>query len=158
MPSAFTALINIWNAGIFLEEGRFIPATEVRSGAGLQVEGGAAPGPSTQAAIAAAASQQRPVKLTISRRDARGNVARYHIIDSVSMLKGDKSQWDRIVAVFTLGQEWQFKDWHWPRRGADGKTIISDEISPVDIFQRCEWGRERSKRKRGGREEREEVG
>jgi parafibromin len=33
----------------------------------------------------------------------------YEVRDKPSALKGD--DWDRVVAVFVLGKEWQFKDW-----------------------------------------------
>jgi len=40
------------------------------------------------------------------------------VIDSTAKLT--TSDWSRVVAVFVLGPEWQFKDWPWHK--------------PVDIF------------------------
>ena len=44
----------------------------------------------------------------------------YHVYDSTKGFTAN--EWSRIVAVFTTGQTWQFKDWEW-------KT-------PVDIFSK----------------------
>lgn len=40
------------------------------------------------------------------------------MIDSTT--KMSTKDWSRVVAVFVLGQAWQFKDWHWS--------------SPVELF------------------------
>ena len=42
-------------------------------------------------------------------RKINGETVTFEVHDSV--LSFTQSQWNRIVAVFVMGQEWQFKDW-----------------------------------------------
>jgi len=56
----------------------------------------------------------------IERKKADSTVIPYHVIDNVSKL--DPKDWNRVVAVFVQGAEWQFKNWRWS--------------TPVDIFSR----------------------
>jgi parafibromin len=42
----------------------------------------------------------------------------YHVIDNTTKMTA--RDWNRVVAVFVLGQSWQFKDWQWS--------------SPVELF------------------------
>ncbi|EPS68631.1 hypothetical protein M569_06137 [Genlisea aurea] len=91
VPSAFTTLITIYNVKEFLEDGVFIP-TEVKL---KQMQG------------------QKPDCVTVqkkfSSRDRVAAAAAYEVRDKPSSLKSD--DWDRVVAVFVLGKDWQFKDW-----------------------------------------------
>ncbi|KAJ3193756.1 accessory factor associated with RNA polymerase II [Irineochytrium annulatum] len=41
-----------------------------------------------------------------------GALRRFQVIDSIDKLKSSED-WDRVVAVFATGQEWQFKGWRW---------------------------------------------
>ncbi|KAL0457184.1 UNVERIFIED_CONTAM: protein CDC73 [Sesamum latifolium] len=88
VPSAFSTLITIYNVKEFLEDGVFIP-TDVKL---KQVKGG------------------KPDCVTVQKKFSRDRVVTaYEVRDKPSALKSD--DWDRVVAVFVLGKEWQFKDW-----------------------------------------------
>ncbi|XP_010532562.1 PREDICTED: protein CDC73 homolog [Tarenaya hassleriana] len=90
VPSAFQTLITIYNVKEFLEDGVFIP-TDVKA---KQMKG------------------PKPDCITVQKkfsRDREKVVTAYEVRDKPSALKQD--DWDRVVAVFVLGKEWQFKDW-----------------------------------------------
>lgn len=88
VPSAFQTLITIYNVKEFLEDGVFIP-TDVRV---KQMKG------------------TKPDCVTVQKKFSRDRVVTaYEVRDKPSALKPE--DWDRVVAVFVLGKEWQFKDW-----------------------------------------------
>ncbi|CAI9118427.1 OLC1v1019997C1 [Oldenlandia corymbosa var. corymbosa] len=87
VPSAFSTLITMYNVKDFLEDGVFVP-TDVKV-------------------------NQKVVKsdcVTVQNKFSRDRaVTAYEVRDKPSALKPE--DWDRVVAVFVLGKEWQFKDW-----------------------------------------------
>ncbi|KAK9288783.1 hypothetical protein L1049_017247 [Liquidambar formosana] len=88
VPSAFQTLITIYNVKEFLEDGVFIP-TDVKA---KQMKG------------------PKPDCVTVQKKFSRDRVVTaYEVRDKPSALKAE--DWDRVVAVFVLGKEWQFKDW-----------------------------------------------
>ncbi|KAK7405934.1 hypothetical protein VNO78_07546 [Psophocarpus tetragonolobus] len=88
VPSAFQTLITIYNVKEFLEDGVYIP-TDVKV---KQMKGA------------------RPDCVTVQKKLSRDRVVTaYEVRDKPSSLKPD--DWDRVVAVFVLGKDWQFKDW-----------------------------------------------
>ncbi|KAL3505944.1 hypothetical protein ACH5RR_031326 [Cinchona calisaya] len=88
VPSAFSTLITIYNVKEFLEDGVFIP-TDVKI---KQMKG------------------VKPDCVTVQKKFSRDRVVTaYEVRDKPSTLKSE--DWDRVVAVFVLGKEWQFKDW-----------------------------------------------
>lgn len=88
VPSAFQTLITIYNVKEFLEDGVFVP-TDVKV---KQMKGA------------------RPECVTVQKKFSRDRVVTaYEVRDKPSALKSE--DWDRVVAVFVLGKEWQFKDW-----------------------------------------------
>ncbi|XP_016464109.1 protein CDC73 homolog [Nicotiana tabacum] len=88
VPSAFSTLITIYNVKEFLEDGVFIP-TDVKL---KQMKG------------------MKPDCITVQKKFSRDRVVTaYEVRDKPSALKAE--DWDRVVAVFVLGKEWQFKDW-----------------------------------------------
>lgn len=90
VPSAFQTLITIYNVKEFLEDGVYIPTdVKVKSMNGV-----------------------RPECVTVQKKFSRDRdqvVKAYEVRDKPSALKAE--DWDRVVAVFVLGKEWQFKDW-----------------------------------------------
>ena len=57
------------------------------------------------------------VKVTHRPQQQQGGVAAgrstvYHVVDNGRNFS--KDDWNRVVAVFAQGQEWQFKGWPWP--------------------------------------------
>ncbi|KAL6004707.1 accessory factor associated with RNA polymerase II [Asimina triloba] len=87
VPSALQTLITIYNVKEFLEDGVFVP-TEVKMKLGTS----------------------KPDCVTVQKKFSRDRVvAAYEVRDKPSTLKAE--DWDRVVAVFVLGKEWQFKDW-----------------------------------------------
>lgn len=90
VPSAFQTLITIYNVKEFLEDGVFVP-TDAKV---KQLKPGSA----------------KPDCVTVQKKFSRDRVvAAYEVRDKPSALKSE--DWDRVVAVFVLGKEWQFKDW-----------------------------------------------
>lgn len=51
---------------------------------------------------------QREKEITITRILPNGKNAKYVLLDNPNKL--NEKEWDRVVAVFALGQGWQFKD------------------------------------------------
>lgn len=90
VPSAFQTLITIYNVKEFLEDGVFVP-TDAKV---KQLRPGST----------------KPDCVTVQKKFSRDRVvAAYEVRDKPSALKSE--DWDRVVAVFVLGKEWQFKDW-----------------------------------------------
>ncbi|KVH92461.1 protein CDC73 homolog isoform X1 [Cynara cardunculus var. scolymus] len=89
VPSASQTLITIYNVKEFLEDGVFIP-TDVKM---KQMKG------------------PKPECVTVMKKfSSRDRVTTaYEVRDKPSALKAE--EWGRVVAVFVLGKEWQFKDW-----------------------------------------------
>ncbi|KAF6138149.1 hypothetical protein GIB67_033563 [Kingdonia uniflora] len=89
VPSASQTLITMYNVKEFLEDGVFI-STDVKM---KQMKGVA-----------------KPDCVTVQKKFSRERVVTaYEVRDKPSALKAE--DWDRVVAVFVLGKEWQFKDW-----------------------------------------------
>lgn len=105
VPSAFQTLITIYNVKEFLEDGVYIP-TDVKA---KQMKG------------------PKPDCVTVQKKFSRDRdrvVTAYEVRDKPSALKAE--DWDRVVAVFVLGKEWQFKDWPFKDH--------------VEIFNKSEFG------------------
>ncbi|XP_057817080.1 protein CDC73 homolog isoform X2 [Cryptomeria japonica] len=86
VPSAFQTRMNIYNAKDFLEDGVYV-APDVK----------------------AKQMPQKPECVTIQRKIGREKTpVAYQIRDKPSALAAN--DWDRVVALFVLGKEWQFKD------------------------------------------------
>ena len=65
---------------------------------------------------------KRDNEVLIQRRKEGGLTVPYRVIDNPKKL--NPPDWDRVVAVFVMGQAWQFKDWPW-----DGNpTVIFSKI------------------------------
>jgi len=86
VPAALTAHLTLYNALDFLELGTFISSIDKRS-----------------------ASSKKPGSVTIKSFADKSRA--YEVIDSTQKLK--EQDWERVVAVFALGQQWQFKGWKW---------------------------------------------
>jgi parafibromin len=109
VPKGMTAPITMANAHEFLCHGRYVPRDVMLQ---RQRAGAAAGG-----MVAAPTTFTRTVKVVggESGGGGGGNAAatalvEYEIMDNPKKL-GSIEEWDRIVAVFVLGQSWQFKDW-----------------------------------------------
>ncbi|EKX50197.1 hypothetical protein GUITHDRAFT_104010 [Guillardia theta CCMP2712] len=93
VPQAQSSLINKWNAKILLEEGKYRSKEDVRkSGAD----------PDSLATVTHMEDQE---------------MQRYRIVDNVDALGGE--EWNRIVAVFVQGSDWQFKNPKWNSIGGN---------------------------------------
>ncbi|ORX43559.1 CDC73-domain-containing protein [Hesseltinella vesiculosa] len=95
VPAAPTAKLNLFNIKEFLQNEMYLDAQEIR-----------------------ASGEKKPDQVTVERRRPNGQIAVYHIVDSVSGLK--QTDWDRVCCVVTTGQQWQFKGWKWEK--------------PLDVF------------------------
>ncbi len=86
VPAALTTNLTLYNAQDFLEQGVFVSSIDKRT-----------------------ASSKKPVSVTIKSFADKSTV--YEVLDSTAKLK--EQDWERVVAVFALGQQWQFKGWKW---------------------------------------------
>lgn len=85
VPSASQTLLNTFNAKEFLEDGIYVsPDSKV-------------------------GTMKKTDVLIIHRRIGRDQPIKYEVRDKPCTLS--PKDWDRVVAVFVLGKEWQFKDW-----------------------------------------------
>eukprot|EP01018_Ginkgo_biloba_P022160 Gb_19881 [translate_table: standard] len=87
VPSAFQTLLNMYNAKEFLEDGAYVaPDVKVKQ------------------------MPKKPECITIQRKSSHGKSAvTFEVRDKPSSFAPE--DWDRVVAVFVLGKEWQFKNW-----------------------------------------------
>ncbi|KAJ3396534.1 hypothetical protein HDU92_002714 [Lobulomyces angularis] len=105
VPAGMTSCLNIYNVEDFLCEQKFIPSDVIRK-----------------------SGKAKPLSVQLKRKFFSGsngtssnsgkNLQNFLVYDNVDRFTS--SEWDRVVAVFALGQEWQFKNWKWSK--------------PVDIF------------------------
>jgi len=103
ISAAPKSLITMYNAKEVLQDLRFVSNEEMRKGG------------------------KRENELLITRRKEGGLTVPYRVIDNPNKLTpGD---WDRVVAVFVMGQAWQFKGWPY-----DGNpTVIFSKICGFHI-------------------------
>ena len=122
VPAAVSSMINMFNAKSLLLDGAFVRPDDAR----------------------AAAGGEKAAKITLRRTDSRGAASQYYVIDDPTKLA--RHDWLKVVAVFAAGPEWQFKGWKWGKVAApdvlNPKVIKEPEdIAPVKIFDKGEWGR-----------------
>jgi len=98
IPAAPKSLITMFNAKEILQDLKYVSTEEKR-----------------------ATGTKRENDVLIQRRKEGGLTVPYRVLDNPGRLTN--AEWDRVVAVFVMGQAWQFKGW--PH---DGK--------PVDILSR----------------------
>lgn len=95
VPKGMTAPITLINAHEFFCNGHFIPRD-------VMIKQG----------------RQRTPATTFTRNVRRSagstGLLEYEIMDNPKKLGSDPKEWERIVAVVVLGQDWQFKDWPQP--------------------------------------------
>jgi parafibromin len=104
LPKGLTPPVSMWNAYHLFQNSKFIPRDV------LMKQG------------ATKASIQTLVKHRFDIRRG-GHELEFELMDNpTSQLGGNPKEWDRIVAVVSLGASWQFKDW--PRGFS----------TPVDLF------------------------
>ena len=106
VPKAMTSPVTMWNAHEFLSNARFVPR-DVLIKQGMK---------------------KNSIQTIVSHKlDARrgGAVLDFELMDNPTTKLGhDMREWDRIVAVISLGASWQFTDW--PRGYS----------KPVELFSR----------------------
>ncbi|KAI6654412.1 hypothetical protein LOD99_808 [Oopsacas minuta] len=101
VPAALTAVITLQNAKEFLQDDKYMAMSDI------QIQ-----------SVGDILIQRRKVEPGTSKFFT----APYRIIDSPAKLR--QNDWNRVVAVFVAGPQWQFKGW--PGLAIDG--------SPVEIF------------------------
>merc|ERR1712029_1236997 len=105
ISAAPKSLITMYNAKEILQDLKFISTEDVKVKGGLK----------------------RDNEVLIQRRKEGGLTVPYRVIDNPKKL--NPGDWDRVVAVFVMGQAWQFKDWPW-----DGNpTVIFSKICASHI-------------------------
>lgn len=93
VPSAMTATLNLLNAQMFLQDGKYVTPAE-----GAEI---------------VERRPDNPHVLRIDRKDTRGEPRKYYIVDDPLAAGMREDDWQRVVAVFVHGPEWQFKGWLW---------------------------------------------
>lgn len=88
VPPLATAPISLLNIRSFLEDGQYVPGSQLR-----------------------AESSEKEEAVYIERKFSDGTFIRFKVVDSVR--KFQNPHWERLTAVFTLGPQWQFKGWRW---------------------------------------------
>jgi parafibromin len=94
VPAAMSAMLNMWNARQFLEQGQYVPSAEAYK-----------------------ARPERGAPVVAFRRSAgraHPPLPTYHVTDVVPPARSP--DWQRVVAVVVQGKPWQFRDW--PFKGA----------------------------------------
>eukprot|EP00455_Lapot_gusevi_P057644 TRINITY_DN9871_c0_g1_i7.p1 TRINITY_DN9871_c0_g1~~TRINITY_DN9871_c0_g1_i7.p1 ORF type:complete len:229 (+),score=52.03 TRINITY_DN9871_c0_g1_i7:103-687(+) len=101
VPSALTSLLTIYNAKEFLQQALFVPSVTMRDRL------------KEQQREEGAARVEPPSVMYIERASHHDDTktVRYEIIDQVKNLS--PKDWNRVVAVFATGAQWQFDDWKW---------------------------------------------
>lgn len=117
-PSA-SALINMSNVKAFLEDGKFVDPTS----------GSIDP-------------MSAPNMVRIVRNSKRFNrKIRYLVVNDVDKFFTKPEHWDRVVAVFTTGQEWQFKNYRYSnpnvlfQKVKGFYTYYSGDVVPPNVSQ-----------------------
>jgi len=100
ISAAPKSLITMYNAKEILQDLRFISTEDMKAKGG---------------------GMKRDNEVLIQRRKEGGTVP-YRVIDNPSKLT--QTDWDRVVAVFVMGQAWQFKNWPW----GGNPTVIFSKI------------------------------
>uniref|UniRef100_A0A0K2U9A7 Hyrax [Apis mellifera] n=1 Tax=Lepeophtheirus salmonis TaxID=72036 RepID=A0A0K2U9A7_LEPSM len=104
IPAAPKSLISMHNAKDVLQDLKFV-STEDKKAQGAK----------------------RDNELLIQRRKEGGYTVPYRVIDNPAKLSN--ADWDRVVAVFVMGQAWQFKGWPW-----DGNpTVIFSKVAAFHV-------------------------
>ncbi|CAM6100252.1 unnamed protein product [Calypogeia fissa] len=86
VPSASQTMVNTYNVKELLEDGIYItPEVKAKS------------------------LPKKPENVTLLRKMGRDHPVKYEVRDKPSVMSS--KDWERVVAVFVLGKEWQFKDW-----------------------------------------------
>jgi parafibromin len=98
IPSSPNSLITMYNAKDILQELKFVTQEDKR-----------------------ASGAQRENEVLLQRRKDGNTTVPYRIVDQPGKLT--PHDWSRVVAVFVLGPQWQFKGWPW-------------EGNPVEIFSK----------------------
>ncbi|KAJ3412807.1 hypothetical protein HDV05_000213 [Chytridiales sp. JEL 0842] len=105
VPAALQSTITLHNALSFLRDCKFIPTEDyIKKGdakpSTLMLERKAIAAPSTSSSASAGGA---------AGVGAGGGPKLFQLMDSVDKLRSE--DWERVVAVFATGQEWQFKNW-----------------------------------------------
>ncbi|KAJ2999830.1 40S ribosomal protein S4, X isoform [Globomyces sp. JEL0801] len=95
IPAAAQSVISLYNVEELLIKQNFVAADEFRKKGII-----------------------KPASVIIKRDPKKYAVSDFLVLDSIDSLK--PIDWKRVVGVFTMGQEWQFRSWKWDK--------------PVDIF------------------------
>lgn len=101
IPSSPNSLITMFNAKDILQELKFVTQEEKR-----------------------ASGSQRENEVLLQRRKDGNTSVPYRVVDQPGKLT--PLDWSRVVAVFVLGPQWQFKGWPW-------------EGNPVEIFSKSKF-------------------
>ena len=109
------APLNIWNVDMFLRSKMWEAPDVCRKRAEAQVQD--------------PTSLSKPRLKLLQRTSPTAAFAEVKVIDTVTGL--DRGMYDRIVAIFADGAEWQFKGWRWDKKPGE------PDLTPVDIFNRC---------------------
>ena len=89
IPQGRTALVNMFNAVSFLQDGKLDKTKKTRDDASG--------------------------KCIVQRKNEKGKTLKFEVCDNVKNLKPE--DWKRVVGVLVQGPKWQFKGWKWEKQG-----------------------------------------
>ncbi len=104
LPPSASSLLRLSNIKSFLESGRYVPPEYSTTGGPGANGAGAAGGTSSSSASMLHLSR-------LMREIDPARPMRFILVEGVEQFKPE--YWNRVVAVFTTGQTWQFKNYKW---------------------------------------------
>ncbi|EGF80142.1 hypothetical protein BATDEDRAFT_35087 [Batrachochytrium dendrobatidis JAM81] len=110
VPAAAQSVLTLYNVKEFLIDQKFIPTDTYRN-----------------------RGENKPVDVTLERdpmKLAPGAHQKFLVLDSVETLR--PHDWDRVVAVITMGQEWQFRGWKWEKPVEIFHNVLGFSLKFVD--------------------------
>ena len=86
VPATITSMLTLYNAEKFFQQSQFVPSDSAKE---------------TQF--------QKSSAVNVEHQHPSGKKIKFSIVDNIGRLE----DWDRVVAVFCSGQDWQFRGWKW---------------------------------------------
>uniref|UniRef100_A0A7S1G902 Cell division control protein 73 C-terminal domain-containing protein n=1 Tax=Bicosoecida sp. CB-2014 TaxID=1486930 RepID=A0A7S1G902_9STRA len=90
-----TATLNLANAQLFLQAGRYLTPNEAAAAGGVDT------------------LPDNPHVTRVDRKDTRGEPRKYYVVDDPVAAGLSDRDWDKVVGVVVHGPAWQFKGWRW---------------------------------------------
>ena len=119
VPAASTAVITRYNVQRFLQDGEFVVSEQAREAA--VASGGSGVNITKVKSRKEISSMVDLLAVPVTRTHPTAGSITYRVVDNVKQFTDE--DWDRVVAVFVIGQPYQFKNW--ARWNADPAQVFS---------------------------------